>query len=153
MDNTIQIITNLRKNILQLTEELNTEQLNMIPPNFNNNIIWNLAHLVSAEQGICYKRSGLPLKVDEEFFTAYMPGSKPNTPVNTAGIAVIKSLLISSAEALWNDYNSGMFKDYTPVITRYGVALNNINEAIEFLLFHEGLHTGYIMALKRAIIV
>jgi len=35
--------------------------------------------------------------------------------------------------------------------TRYGVTLSNIEEAIRFVPFHDGLHTGCIMALKRTV--
>ena len=149
MNKSIQTILTLRKNILQLTEGLTADQLNKIPEGFNNNIIWNMGHLVAVEQSVCYKRSGLPVNVDEEFVTAYMPDSKPGRPASAAEIENIKALLLSSTAQLEADYNDSIFKDYTPFITRYGAHLNNIEDAVSFLPFHEGLHTGYILALKK----
>ena len=63
MTNTISQIQQTRTHILSVLNELSLEQLNKIPAGFNNNIAWNLGHLVAAQQGVCYVRSGLPMKV------------------------------------------------------------------------------------------
>ena len=42
-----------RKIISGIVSELNNEQLNAIPPGFNNNIAWNVAHLLVSEQLLC----------------------------------------------------------------------------------------------------
>jgi len=36
--------------LLDLIKDLTTEQLNEIPKGFNNNIIWNLGHLIASQQ-------------------------------------------------------------------------------------------------------
>ena len=41
------------------------------------------------------------------------------------------------------------FNEYTLATT--GNTLTNVNQAIQFALFHEGLHAGYILALLRAL--
>jgi hypothetical protein len=33
----------------------------------------------------------------------------------------------------------------------YGFEVNNIDEAIDYLLYHDGLHTGCIMSLKHLV--
>ena len=63
--------------LIKMLNELSTEQLNKVPAGFNNNIIWNAAHMVAAQQGICYKRSGEQMKIEEDFFQAYKPDTKP----------------------------------------------------------------------------
>jgi hypothetical protein len=52
-------IKKTRTSLLNMISGLSLEQINKVPEGFNNNIIWNLGHLVSAQQGICYSRSGL----------------------------------------------------------------------------------------------
>jgi hypothetical protein len=46
-------VTTLRKlrfAVLKAVEQLTTEQLNKVPDGFNNNIIWNIAHLIASQQ-------------------------------------------------------------------------------------------------------
>ncbi|MGI8634411.1 MAG: hypothetical protein ACR2KZ_03305, partial [Segetibacter sp.] len=61
----------------------------------------------------------------------------------------IKSLLITSLDNLEADINNNLFKTYSSCTTRYGVDISNIDDALQFLMFHEGLHSGTVMALKR----
>ena len=151
MRRSIDIIKQPRLNILKEISHLSTEQLNKIPEGFNNNIAWNLAHMISAQQGICYKRSGLDTTVSEEFFHAYKPGTKPEKFIDAEEVAFIKEQLFTTLDQLEADMDKGIFVDYTSVITRYGIELNNIDSAITFLPFHEGLHIGYIMSLRKLV--
>ena len=151
MNEQIEKIRKTRNFILDYIKEINTEQLNKIPAGFNNNIIWNLGHMVAAQQGVCYLRAGLKTWVEEGFFNAYKPGSKPIEYISELQIENIKALLFSSLDVLKSDYLKGVWVKYPAWSTRYGVELKSFEEALEFLNFHEGLHVGYIMALKRAI--
>ena len=127
------------------------EQLNEVPEGFNNNIIWNMGHLIAAQQNICYLKPGLPPFLDDLFFQQYKPGSKPESPARADRIEEIKILLLSAADQLKADYNKGLFTDYPSWINRYGLEMSDIDTVLQFLLFHEGLHFGYIMALKRIV--
>jgi hypothetical protein len=149
MKRAIEVIKQPRHKILAEISHLSVEQLNKIPEGFNNNIIWNLGHMIAAQQGICYKRAGLDVRVDEAFFDAYKPGTKPEGFVDAAGVEEIKKMLFTTLEQLEADYDNGIITNYTPVITRYDIELSSIDEAIAFLPFHEGLHIGYIMSLKK----
>ena len=151
MDKQFEILRNTRKSLIQFIDGLSPEQLNEIPPGFNNNIIWNLAHMVSAQQNVCYVRSGRKVVVDEAFFASYKPDTKPEGTVGEAGIAAIKELLLSTIDRFESDYKENVFADYIPVTTRYGVELTTIEDVLGFLPYHDGLHRGYIMALKRVI--
>jgi len=132
-------------------KDLSTEQLNKIPEGFGNNIIWNLAHLIAAQQSICYLRAGLKAPLGEDFVNSYKPGTKPEKFLDSAEIETIKQLFFNTLDQLEADYNNSIFTGYTTVTTRYGVALNNIDDGINFLPFHEGYHMGVIMGLKRLV--
>jgi hypothetical protein len=140
-----------RQFLLKTINDLSVEELNKIPSGFNNNIIWNMAHLVASQQGVCYKRAGLDLVVEEAYFQAYKPDTKPQGLAEPAEIELTKNLLISTIEQFEIDYNHQLFSRYPSWITRYGVELSSIDDALTFLPFHEGIHFGYIMALKRVI--
>jgi len=152
MNKEIENIKSFRTFVLKLTDELTTQQLNEIPEGFNNNIIWNIAHLISAQQGVCYMRSGLPIVTDEKYFALYRPGTKPEGFIDATEIIYIKELLFTTLDQFQADCQRNAFVNYTSWVTRYGVEISNIDEIINFLSFHEGLHLGYIMALKRCLI-
>jgi len=151
MQTQIAPIRKTRNYLLENISALSTDQLNKIPNGFSNNIIWNIAHIIAAQQGVCYRRAGLPVVVGDDFFEMYKPGSRPEREVTETEIAQIKQFLASTLERLELDYNKGLFKSYTPWTTRYGVDINTIEDAISFLLYHEGLHAGIIMAMKKLV--
>jgi hypothetical protein len=50
------------------------------------------------------------------------------------------------------DYKSGVFKNFQEyTVSTTGNTLTNIDDALEFILFHEGMHLGIVMALLKAI--
>jgi hypothetical protein len=151
MTKQIEIIRKTRASLLENLKDLTTEQFNKIPDGFNNNIIWNLGHMIAAQQGVCYIRAGLVPKVSQELIDAYKSSTKPEKPLDAAEIENIKMLLFTTLDQLEADYNSKTFDHYSAWTTRYAVELANINEAINFLQFHEGLHFGYVTALRRLV--
>lgn len=132
-------------------EGLSIEQLNTVPTGFNNNIIWNMGHLVATQQIVCYRRAGVEPIVDAAFIDAYAPGSRPEKFISSDELKYIQELFVTTLERLEADLNTPLFDNYIPWTTRYGVDINNISDIINFLPFHEGIHVGYIWALKRAV--
>ena len=151
MNDQIDIIRKSRAYLLEAIKELSIEQLNKIPAGFNNNIIWNLGHLVAAQQGICYVRTGLTPTVDEGVIDQYKKGTRPDKFLDEVEFEKIKDLLFSSLDAFKRDYKSKLWKEYSAWTTSYGVELNTIDDALQFVNFHEGLHAGGVLALKRCV--
>ena len=151
MEKNFEIIRKTRQYLVRIADELTQGQLNAIPEGFNNNIVWNLGHVIAAQQGVCYMRGGLPILIEGELFGRYRPESKPSGLVNEAEVQQLKELLFSTIDNLEQDLRSNKFDGYIPWQTRYGVTINNIEDAVSFLSFHDGLHIGYIMALRRAV--
>ena len=145
----MEILGKTRANFLKVIGDLTIEQLNEIPSGFNNNIIWNLGHLLASQQSLCYLKAGLKMTIDEHYFLNYKPETKPNGFVESSEFEQIKSLFITVVGHLESDYNKNVFANYTPWTNRYGIEIKNIDDALAFVLFHEGLHLGYVMALKR----
>ena len=74
---------------------LTTEQLNKIPEGYNNNIIWNLAHLIYAQQSICYVGAGQTIIVTDQNFPPYWP-TQAGAFLDKQELERIKSLSIST---------------------------------------------------------
>lgn len=143
------ILRHIRTAILTFTEALTLKQLNEIPAGFNNNIIWNLGHLVATDQRILYVRSGLQPLVSNEFIGKYQKGTKPEFLIEEKEALEIKRLLLWSVDRLEEDYNNKIFVNYEGWTTPYGNTISTFEEALAFLPFHEGLHRGAIIALKK----
>ena len=151
MNKVFEIILKPRIGLVKAIESLSLEQLNEIPQGFNNNIIWNAGHLIAGQQGICYRRGGLDLKIDQGFFLAYKPESKPEKFIGKDEVENICGLLTSTIEQLETDYKNNLFTTYATWTTSFGVELSSIDQAINFLPFHEGLHFGAIGAIKKLV--
>lgn len=153
MQHSIENLRKIRIALLKLIEPLSAEELNRIPPGFNNNVIWNLAHVVASQQMICYVRAGMKPFVDEEFIALYKSGTKPEGSISEVNILKIKDLFLQAIDQFAKDSDAGLFPGvaYPAWTTGYGNEILSLDDAINFVMFHEGLHRGYIMAMKRSL--
>jgi hypothetical protein len=151
MKQTFHITRTSRKVLSQFLENYTLEQLNKIPDGFNNNLIWNIAHIMVTQQRLVYKFSGLPLKISNEIFEKYKGGTKPNGAVSEAEVAKIQSLLFETIDQTEVDFNNKIFKSYQEYTTSIGCTIANIEDAISFNNYHEALHTGVIMSIRKFI--
>jgi hypothetical protein len=152
MQKVFEIIQQTRKNFLQLTEGLTIEQLNKIPNGFNNNIIWNYAHIISAQQTLCYKLSGLPFVADEKLVDIFKKGTKPESFVDEHQLSHIKRLSLATIEKLQIDFADNLFVNYQTYTTSFNLTLTNIEDAIRFVEIHDAQHYGYAMAQRRLVV-
>ncbi len=151
MEKQIALIKQTRNNFIKLVDGLTIDQLNKIPAGYNNNIAWNFAHIVAAQQSLCNILSGNALKVDQAFVEKYRKGTKPEGNVDAAEIDLIKGYLIAHIEDLEKGLQNNIFAEYKQYETSYGFVLNSISDAVTFFAVHDALHFGYAMALKRAV--
>jgi len=150
MSQQIDILKKQRLAILNQVDLLSLDQLNYIPIGFNNNILWNLGHMVSTQHGVCYK-PGTILPIDQVFFDAYKSRTRPEKIYTSDDLSAIKALFISTLDHLDAQIENGAFSNYTAWTTREGFEVRNIDDAIRLLTLHEGIHTGTIMALKKLV--
>ena len=115
MDKRIEKIKRFREFLLAQMKGLTTEELNKIPAGYNNNIIWNIAHLICASQSLCYLRAGQPITVEDKYFSPYRTNTKPGEFIDEDEIEKIKKLFIESIDTLEADFDRKIFNDYTPL--------------------------------------
>lgn len=150
MDTTFRIIGSIRNQFLKFLEYYTLEQLNTIPNGLSNNIIWNIGHCVATQQSLIYKLSGLPMNVSDEFIETYRNGSFPTGKTTQEEVNYITSILFSSFEKIEEDFNSNIFvnfNEYTTKSTRF--IMQNAKQALEFNNFHEGVHLGIILQIRK----
>ena len=140
-----------RANMLRLMNDLTIEQLNEIPKGFNNNMIWNFAHVIVTQQLLVYKLAGLPMHVSNEQVQLFRKGSKPERTFDAAYVEELKALSDSTYQQFKADEKAGLFKKYNTYPTSFGVTLNTPEDAIAFNNMHEAMHLGYMIALKKVL--
>ncbi|MEM9143145.1 MAG: DinB family protein [Bacteroidota bacterium] len=140
-----------RKNLLYLLEKTPKDQLVCIPRGYRNNIWWNIAHVVVTQQLLVYGLSGLPFHVSDELVGGFRKGTVPDGTATDGEIHTVKSLLLPTTQQVEEDYLNGKFQTFREYTTSAKVTLKNVEDAITFNLFHEGLHMGTIFALQKAI--
>ncbi|MGA1225939.1 MAG: DinB family protein [Tamlana sp.] len=152
MDFTFQVLNKTRGIFNKIIEDNSLTDLNKIPKGFNNNIIWNIAHVVVSEQLLVYKLSGLESMLSDNMINKYRKDTKPNGDVSEDEVNEIQSFLFSTIKNTQEDYNNGVFKNYNSYkVSTTGNTLTNVDEALHFATIHEGLHYGYVLALLKAI--
>ncbi len=140
-----------RKTLVHFLDSLSHEQLVSIPKNFNNSIFWNIAHIMVTHQLLTYKLSGLPLLMDSDLIKKYTKGSKANSDVSKEEVAYVRNNLVTLVLKVQEDYNNGVFKNYSPYLTSVDIRLNNIDDSLKFMAFHDGIHLGVILSLKKVV--
>jgi len=141
----------IRATIIQEIQDLSVDQLNTVPPGFNNNIVWNMGHLVASDQRMFYLRTGQTPIVSADFIAKYQKGTRPDEYIENTEASEIKKLLLHSIEKFELDLKKNMFTSYEQWTTSYGNTISTIEDAILFLPFHEGMHLGCIKALKKLV--
>ncbi|WP_343695916.1 DinB family protein [Flavobacterium sp.] len=141
----------IREILVKILDNHSLDQLNKIPEGYKNNLIWNVAHCVASQQVLVYKLSGLPMLVSDEFVGKYSKGTKPERDVTQEEVDEVKELLIKTLHQTQKDYENSVFKNYNEYKTSMGFDLRNVQEALDFVSYHEGIHTGIIMGIKKFI--
>lgn len=119
--------------LLSMVRNLSVKQLNHIPDHFRNNIVWNMGHLIWAQQD-CYVKAELNPPLDTNYFELYTTGTVPQKPLTEKEIDALKRHLIEPLETMEVDLNDG-----SQLAKKY----------IKGLAYHDWLHNGYILAMKR----
>ena len=151
MHQTFDITRTSRKVLATFLQNHTLEQLNTIPEGFTNNLIWNIGHIVVVQQMLVYNLSGLPMLVPQEMVAKYKRGTKPGDFIGQAEVDQIQSLLFETINQTKADFNAKIFRNYTEFTTMTGFTIKNVEDALSFNYYHEAIHLGMMMAIKKFI--
>jgi hypothetical protein len=148
--NSMFAITLRNRNILEnFLNNFNLDQLNKIPVGFKNNIFWNIAHVVATQQLLVYKLSKLEMLLPEEWVNEFKKETKPERNYSHEDLDYLKDVLYSTISQTEKDYNENNFKEFINYETTNKFLLNCVEDSIQFNNFHEGMHLGIIMQMKK----
>jgi len=140
-----------RKSLLKIMETRSYEELVKIPHSFKNSIFWNIAHLLVTQQLLCYRLSGLDLSIDEEMVGKYGKGAIATSKVSMEDIDYVRANLLILMDKLKEDYEKGKFENYKSYMTSTNIELCDIEDALAFSNFHDGIHLGVVLSLMKIV--
>ena len=140
-----------RTSMLNILENRPFEELVKIPVHFRNSIFWNIAHVLVTQQLLCYRLSGLDLKIREDMVIKYGKGSLATESIDESDILYVREELVNAMKNTFEDYNNGMFKQFKPYMTSTGIELKSIDDALGFSNFHDGIHLGVVLSLMKIV--
>lgn len=142
----------VRGKIAAQLEGFSAAQLNEIPKGLNNNLIWQLGHLVVSTELLAYLRSqAMPEKV-VPLAEKYRMGTKPESFVSEAEISELKARFFTSIDQLEADYRAGLLAAAQPFATMtFGITANNIEEILQMCFWHDTLHWGNINVIRKLV--
>ena len=140
-----------RSALLSILEELTVDQLAFIPEGHRNNIFWNVAHLMVTQQLLLYGLSGLPLSLEDQFVKRFTKGSVAEAEVKEEDLDLVRDKLLPLCSKAQEDYKKGVFKEYRPYMTSTGIELRSIMDGISFSSYHDGIHLGVVLSLKKLV--
>jgi hypothetical protein len=145
-------INKTSRNVLfKFLEDYSLDQLNTIPEGFNNNLIWNIGHIIVVQQMLVYKLANLPMIISDEMVDQFKKGTKPEHHVPQAVVDELKVLLYSTLEKTKKDYSQNLFQSYNEFTSMSGFTIKSASDAIAFNNYHEALHTGIMMQIRKFI--
>ncbi|UII31162.1 DinB family protein [Fulvivirga ulvae] len=135
-----------RTMLLKNTEHLTTDQYNLVPPGFNNNIIWNMGHTLIISESLLYGSTPFKIPRHEFEIEGFKKGTKPELAIDDYGISLIRKSLSDTVPALRKLLNDA---EVTSSQISKSDPLHPLisDKSLDFMLFHEDMHFAKIQQL------
>lgn len=129
-------------------------QADVVPPTWNNNMRWQVGHLVVTPRLLVFGLAGKDLGVPGEYRGWFAKGSGPaaweGAPVPPLGDLLRE--MTDGMEPVFEEVRAnGGVAFAEPYQTSAGAVLRSPRESLLFSLVHDGIHLGSALALRRAL--
>ena len=153
MKESIDIMRGARQFMLNLINGMPIEKVNEIPERFNNNLAWNFGHVIANQQILCYRNAGVKPVIEDKIIDKYKTGTRPESFIDDKEFKLLMQYLVITIDQFEEDASTDTFDNYNALDFKSypGLRVENIRDAAKFVSFHDGLHVGYSMALKRVL--
>jgi uncharacterized damage-inducible protein DinB len=143
-----QQINLVRKGTLKELDSVTEEQADKQPEGFKNTIRWNLGHIYVVQNSLIAKFGGKPVETPSRYLELFAPGTQPaDWQGDVPSLAELKQELEEQPVRL-KETLTGQLDDEA---AKAFISLSTVGEILNFTLYHEGVHTGTIKALKSNI--
>lgn len=143
----------IRSRTILALESIPEEIADTMPAGFNNNIRWHVGHIFTVQEQLTFYFAKEPLNLPENFKEWFANKTKPaDWKEAPPALETLKGLLAEQTFRIKQVFGGRLDEKVPkPFILGDGIQLETIGELLNFTLYHEGVHLGFINALKRAI--
>ena len=138
-----------RYHMLKELKGLTPEELLAIPDSRDDNVLWNVGHLLCSLSRLTYVRSGHPLPIPENYLSLFGKGTDARQWTSAPETEEVLERFASVLDRIEADYVKGLFEVYETLEIAPGHTIDTVEEAIAFHCFHEGLHIGMVISIKQ----
>ena len=138
-----------RHHMLREIEGLSHEDMLVIPEGRDDNVLWNVGHLLCSLSRLTYVFSGQALPIPERYLELFGKGTSARNWTGDPDPAEVLERFTALPAQIEADYLAGNFKNYEALQITPGDTIASVEEAVAFHCFHEGLHIGMIITLKE----
>ncbi|MEK3732386.1 DinB family protein [Paenibacillus sp. FSL M8-0334] len=137
-----------RKVLLDVVEDVSEAEAEIVPDGFNNNIRWNLGHVL-LDQYLWIRvltKEDMPVPMSFNQWFGY--GTNPsNFTDETPSFSELISLLQEQPRFIEQQYRDRLEEDFPPT----DMGMHTLEQVLVRTIFHEGLHMGALLAIKNQI--
>lgn len=135
--------------MLRELEGLSHEEMLKIPEGRDDNILWNVGHLICSISRLAYVFSGYPLPIPEHYLTLFGKNTNALDWTETPDVDEVLAHFNELPGKIEADYRAGKFTEYKSMTFGPGHTVESVPEAVAFHCFHEGLHIGVVICIKQ----
>lgn len=137
-----------RKETLSLVEEITEEEADFVPAGFNNNIRWNLGHIYLDQflwlQLLTKEPAPIPSGYKEWFDFGTSPAQWKSSPPS---LEELRQRLAEQPRVIRELYGNQLEEVFPEIVD----GIHTIPQVLVRTIFHEGMHIGAMIAIKRFI--
>ena len=149
----LDVLAQTRRSLVAVCDGLTDDQRLAVPDGLSNHVLWNLGHVVVTERLLAYGLARRPLGVPDAWVAAFRKGTRPTPGEAAVPYAEVRDAALALPDQTAADLRAGRLDsaDFREYRTTPGVVLASVADAVRFNLYHEGLHLGSVLALRKLV--
>lgn len=143
----------VRLKTVKMMENIDEETADQIPQGFRNNIRWNVGHILVTYQLLIEHFAGKTVdSFPENYKGFFSPGTKPDDwGKDVPSLSDLKGQLQNQTDKLTSILSGTLDEPAAKPFEVGSEKLSTVGEIVNFSIYHEGLHQGFVNALMHAI--
>jgi uncharacterized damage-inducible protein DinB len=143
-----------RTTLMKSIESISEADADLMPNEFNNTIRWNIGHILTVTDRTFIIAKSIT-QLPPSFKGLFAPGTSPkgwsnDIPSLEELFSHLEQQKIEIQEIFSHSIDEKLETPFT--LKLYGgYELNSVGELLNYFVFHEAMHIGYINALKRVL--
>jgi hypothetical protein len=138
----------IRTRTVKWIEAIDPTIVDVMPDNYINTIHWHVGHILLVQDRLTLRLSGGTIGFPEEYTAWFGPGTKPSDWQTQPPAVELLLQELREQTARLQSIISGKLADKLAIPFLH---YETLEESLGYSLYHEGIHLGYMMGLRRAI--